>query len=104
VDILKKAILKFSFLHIVWSHINIHKCPSVFAGNLAAKPVNLVIITPAKFSNELQPLVNHKNAHGVKTLLKTTEDIYAAYQGVDKPEQIIEESEDFNIDDPENDF
>ena len=49
---------------------------------------DLVIIAPSKFTNELQPLVDHKIAHGVKTILKTTEDIYAAYSGRDKSEQI----------------
>jgi hypothetical protein len=49
---------------------------------------NLVIIAPKAFETALQPLVDHKNAHGIATLLKTTEDIYAEYNGVDKPEQI----------------
>jgi hypothetical protein len=48
----------------------------------------LVIIAPQKFQSALQPLVDHKNAHAVPTFLKTTEDIYASYAGVDKPEQI----------------
>ena len=49
---------------------------------------DLVIIAPSKFTNDLQPLVDHKISQGVNTLLKTTEDIYAAYNGRDKPEQI----------------
>lgn len=49
---------------------------------------DLLIITPSTFTNELQPLVDHKNSHNVKTILKTTEEIYATYQGRDKPEQI----------------
>lgn len=49
---------------------------------------NMVIIAPSKFSSALQKLVNHKNSKGVKTLLKTTEDIYKEYTGRDKPEQI----------------
>jgi hypothetical protein len=49
---------------------------------------DLVIITPSIFTNELQPLVDHKISHDVKTILKTTEEIYAEYQGRDKPEQI----------------
>jgi hypothetical protein len=49
---------------------------------------NLVIIAPSKFAKELQRLVNHKNSFGVKTVLKTTEDIFKEYTGVDKPEQI----------------
>ena len=49
---------------------------------------DLIIITPSKFSDALQPLVDHKNNMGVKTILKTTEDIYQEYNGRDKPEQI----------------
>ena len=49
---------------------------------------DMVIIAPEKFSESLQPLINHKNNHGVKTLLKTTEEIFDEYSGRDKPEQI----------------
>jgi len=49
---------------------------------------DLVIIAPSEFTTELQPLVDHKISHNVNTILKTTEDIYAEYQGRDKPEQI----------------
>jgi len=49
---------------------------------------DLAIIAPEQFSPELQPLVNHKTSFGVDTILKTTEDIFAEYTGVDKPEQI----------------
>jgi hypothetical protein len=47
-----------------------------------------VIISPSKFSTELQSLVEHKNTFGVKTVLKTTESIYQQYTGIDEPEQI----------------
>jgi len=49
---------------------------------------DLVIIAPGQFSAELQPLADHKNNFGVNTFLKTTEEIYSEYSGVDKPEQI----------------
>ena len=49
---------------------------------------DLVIIAPNTFSDELQRLVNHKNSQGIETFLKTTEEIYNEYSGVDKPEQI----------------
>jgi len=49
---------------------------------------DLVIIAPKKFSRILNNLVNHKNQIGTRTFLKTTEDIYKQYNGVDKPEQI----------------
>lgn len=49
---------------------------------------DLVIITPEKFTKEVQRLVDHKISMGVPTVLKTTEEIYAEYIGDDKPEQI----------------
>jgi hypothetical protein len=49
---------------------------------------DLVIISPSKFSSEVQRLVDHKISMGIPTVLKTTEDIYAEYGGVDKSEQI----------------
>ncbi len=49
---------------------------------------DMVIIAPKAFSENLQPLVDHKNTIGLSTFLKTTEDIYAQYPGVDEPEQI----------------
>ncbi len=49
---------------------------------------DLLIITPTKFLSTLQPLVTHKESIGVKTTVKTTEDIYNEYTGRDKPEKI----------------
>jgi len=49
---------------------------------------DLVIITPTTFSDELQPLIAHKNGRGVQTVLKTSEEIYAEYPGRDMAEQI----------------
>jgi hypothetical protein len=49
---------------------------------------NMVIIAPKSFEKSLQPLIDHKNSHGVATILKTTEDIYKEFTGVDRPEQI----------------
>jgi len=49
---------------------------------------DLVIIAPSKFTDDLQRLIDHKNSLEVNTILKTTEDIYNEYTGVDKPEQI----------------
>jgi len=60
-----------------------HTTPTVFTDEY-----DLVIIAPEQFTAELQPLVDHKNGVGVDTFLKTTEDIYNQYDGVDKPEQI----------------
>jgi len=49
---------------------------------------DLVIIAPKKFESALQKLIDHKNSYNVSTYLKTTEDIYLEYVGVDKPEKI----------------
>jgi hypothetical protein len=49
---------------------------------------DLVIIAPDSFSESLQRLIDHKNGVGIRTFLKTTEDIYREYTGVDKPAQI----------------
>jgi hypothetical protein len=49
---------------------------------------DLVLISPSLFSSALQPLIDHKNNYGVKTFLKTTEEIYDEYTGRDQAEQI----------------
>ena len=49
---------------------------------------DMVIITPEKFSNSLQKLINHKQLYGIATYTKTTEDIYQNYPGRDNPEKI----------------
>lgn len=50
---------------------------------------DLVIITPSRlYTGELHELMEHKNNHGVATTIKTLEEIYDEYSGVDKPEQI----------------
>jgi len=51
-------------------------------------PIDLVIITPNIFKNELVRLKEHKNDNNVKTIIKTTQEIYNEYQGFDEPEQI----------------
>lgn len=49
---------------------------------------DMVVIAPSTFSEELQPLIDHKNGRGLETILKTTEDIYSEYSGRDEPEKI----------------
>lgn len=53
-----------------------------------ADPYDMVIIAPRKFSLAIRPLINHKNDVGIDTFLKTTEDIYNEYPGVDSAEKI----------------
>jgi hypothetical protein len=49
---------------------------------------DLAIISPESFSDALQPLIEHKNSYGVKTVLKTIEEIYSEYNGFDTAEQV----------------
>jgi hypothetical protein len=48
----------------------------------------MVIIAPSEYSDELQPLIDHKNKIGVETTLKTTEDIFNEYEYFDEAEEI----------------
>ena len=47
---------------------------------------DLLIITPAEFIEELQPLVDHKNQYEIPTIMKTLDEIPS--QGVDEQESI----------------
>jgi len=49
---------------------------------------DMVIIAPEKFIQGLEQFVDHKNSHGVKTKIKTVEEIFNEYDGRDEPEQI----------------
>ncbi|GAH75944.1 unnamed protein product, partial [marine sediment metagenome] len=49
---------------------------------------DLLIITDSKFTSNLQPLVDHKEAMGVRTIMETVDNIYANYDGRDEPEDI----------------
>ncbi|HDQ15783.1 MAG TPA: peptidase C25 [Bacteroidetes bacterium] len=54
---------------------------------------DMVIIAPRKWSNLLQPLVDHKNNVGIRTFLKTVESIcrrpiFGGYEGRDDAEQV----------------
>jgi len=49
---------------------------------------DFVIITPSEFSDDLQPLVDHKNSYGIETNLVTLDSIYGQYPGRDDAEQI----------------
>jgi len=49
---------------------------------------DMVIIAPEAFSANIQPLIIHKNNHGIQTFLKTVEEIYSQYPGRDSAEQI----------------
>jgi len=49
---------------------------------------DLLIIAPSAFNDALQPLVEHKENHGVRTILANTEDIYSTASGRDDAEKI----------------
>ena len=51
---------------------------------------DLLIIAPPEFINNLQPLVEHKNAHGIKTTIVSTEKVYNEmfWNGRDDAEKI----------------
>jgi len=53
-----------------------------------ADEYDMLIITDESFVSNLQPLVDHKNDNGVKTILETVQDIYPAYDGRDDTEDI----------------
>ena len=63
---------------------NMPENPVTFSSN----EYDMVIIAPKEFSFALQRLIKHKDNHGVKTTLKTVEDIYTEYDGFDKPEEV----------------
>ena len=49
---------------------------------------DLLIITPEKFSNQCEKLIEHKNTRNIISILKTTEEIYDDYNGDDDQEKI----------------
>ena len=51
------------------------------APQFTADEYDLLIVTPTTFADELQRLVTHKNSIGTRTLMETTENIYAEYDG-----------------------
>jgi len=49
---------------------------------------DMLIVTTNEFEDLLQPLVDHKNAMGINTIIDTVENIYPAYDGRDDAEDI----------------
>ena len=62
--------------------------PADSSALFTADEFDMVIITANRFVNDLDSFVDHKNSVGVRTFVKSVEDIYDEYDGVDKPEQI----------------
>jgi hypothetical protein len=62
--------------------------PSSSNHSLSFDNYDMMIIAPEVFSNIIQSLVDHKNSYGVRSILKSTEEIYDEYEGRDQAEQI----------------
>ncbi|MDG6228873.1 MAG: C25 family cysteine peptidase [Candidatus Thermoplasmatota archaeon] len=62
--------------------------PETEIGLQTVDSYDLLIIAPEVFVDPLQPLLSHKQSIGVKTTLKTVEEILIEYSGRDQPEQI----------------
>jgi hypothetical protein len=56
--------------------------------NLFEDEYDMVIITPNVYSNNLIPLIDHKNSNGIKTYIKNVEDIENEFTGRDLAEKI----------------
>ena len=67
----------------------VEKIPGQTIENKSGSLYDLLIITPKKFYNQLQPLVCHKNKMGLSTKLVTLDEVYVqGYWGYDEPEKI----------------
>jgi len=53
-----------------------------------ADEYDMLIITDEEFVSELQPLADHKNDHGIRTFIETTQEIYSNYDARDDQEEI----------------
>jgi hypothetical protein len=70
-------------------HFTIHiTYDAISPAPVSSDVYSLAIITPSEFSEPLQPLVEHKNAYGVPTVLVTLDEIYSSFIGRDNPERI----------------
>lgn len=55
---------------------------------LAADAYDLLIVAPQKYVSLLEPLKEHKDSHGVSTIIETTETILSTYSGRDDAEKL----------------
>lgn len=63
------------------------KIPTLYQSSILDE-YDMVIIAPEIFTNNIQPLIDHKNNIGIKSTLKTLESIYDEYLGRDEAEKI----------------
>jgi len=54
----------------------------------SSEEYDMVIISRNIFKSTIQPLIDHKNSHGIKTYFKNVNEIYRQYQGRDNAEKI----------------
>jgi len=97
IPILIIVILVFSGLGVSASYVQ----ESSLKKSEISDEYDMVIIAPSQYSVVLQPLIDHKNSIDIKTIFKTTEEIYNEYSGRDEAEKIkyfIKDAyEEFNI-------
>ncbi|HDS59978.1 MAG TPA: hypothetical protein ENN54_06805 [Thermoplasmatales archaeon] len=55
---------------------------------LQADAYDLLIVTADAFRSDVEPLVEHKESYGMRTLLATTSEVYAASDGRDQAEKL----------------
>ncbi len=56
--------------------------------SFTASNYDLLIIAPQSFQNALQPLIQHKESHGIRTKFMSVENIISTYNGRDDAEKV----------------
>jgi len=87
---MKQMILFFTTGILLLSGVGVNAVSSTTT-TTSSTPVDtydMVIIAPETFSASIQPLITHKNNYGIRTFIKTVEEIYSEYPGRDSAEQI----------------
>ena len=87
---MKHMILFFTTGILLFSGVNVSAIShtKTTTNSLPMDFYDMVIITPETFSESIQPLITHKNNYGIRTFIKTVEEIYSEYPGRDSAEQI----------------
>ncbi len=58
------------------------------SSELTADEYDLLIIYPSEWQSEAQRLADHKESHGIRTMMESVENIYSNYQGRDGAEKV----------------
>lgn len=83
-----KCVFAIGILLLTGVGVNAESLIKTTTSSIATDSYDMVIIAPETFSESIQPLITHKNNHGIQTFLKTTEEIYSEHSGRDSAEQI----------------